>query len=206
MKMFFIDTSFILASIMNTKQKHYLECFATFAEVNALRQAMQQEFNKRGLNACITDEVNPDHFDVYDGVYVKKRGLTIEGLEYWYRSHCPSIAISLVLWDDEFISQYIQGLRQPRVQKLPFEPMQLDAILNKILDNPTRFYEKIAGELSKEEYDFIEKLIQDKSCLNCANSCCDGTIVEFGKTQNGLCSNWHNDELVGRRKILVKNN
>ena len=72
-----------------------------------------------------------------------------------------------------------------------FESKSLETIINKVLDNPSLFYKKIAHELTKEEYDFIKS---DKSCSNCLNNC----------SENTLCDNWQNDELVGKRKVLTK--
>ena len=42
----FLDTSFVIASIMYTKNKHYQEDFVTLKEVNVVRNILQQRFNK----------------------------------------------------------------------------------------------------------------------------------------------------------------
>lgn len=75
---------------------------------------------------------------------------------------------------------------------MPCKAKSLEEIIDKILDNPSLFYEKVAYELSQEEYNFIKSKI-DKNCSNCTHKC---------ENYQGTCCNWDNKELVGKIKVM----
>ncbi len=182
----YLDTSFVIASIMYTKNKHYQEEFATLKEVNVVKNILQQRFNKEKLNIIINDEVDFTYFKYIDGV-ILKNDVPLSGIVNRYKGHCYSIECLKNLWDDNFIFEILENMRNG------FESKSLEIIISKVLDNPSLFYKKVAHELSKEEYDFIKSKIE-KSCSNCLNNCSEST----------LCGNWQNDELVGKKKVLTK--
>lgn len=181
----YLDTSFVIASIMYTKNKHYSEDFVTLKEVNVIRNILQQRFNKEKLNIIITDEFDFSYFKYIDGVILKND--TLASIVNRYQGYCYSIECLKILWDDNFIFEILENMRNG------FESKSLEIIINKVLDNPSLFYKKVAYELSKEEYEFIKSKIE-KSCSNCLNNCSEST----------LCGNWQNDELVGKKKVLTK--
>lgn len=87
---------------------------------------------------------------------------------------------------------------------------KLDNLLNKILDNPINFYERICHVLTVEERMFIIKQLENKCCMNCINAGCrieydeKVGVDELGKPQGSECSGWFNAELIGRSKVLRK--
>ena len=88
----------------------------------------------------------------------------------------------------------------------------LDKLLDKILESPTEFYEKIEEELTVEERLFIISELENKSCMSCTNGCCSVPsyekvgVDEFGKHVGSECIGWFNSRLIGRSKVLRKTN
>lgn len=80
-----------------------------------------------------------------------------------------------------------------------FIPTDLETILNNILDNPELFYEKICENLTFEERQFIDNLIENKSCNTCSNGCC--RVENYEKPVDN-CIGWENNRLVGKYKVL----
>ena len=84
-------------------------------------------------------------------------------------------------------------------------------MINRIVESPTEFYKKICDELTAEERMFILKYLENKSCMNCTNGSCRVEynekvgVDEFGKPQGSQCAGWFNTELIGRAKVLRKN-
>ena len=89
---------------------------------------------------------------------------------------------------------------------------KINDLINRILENPTEFYKKICDELTAEERVFILKCLENKSCMNCTNGSCRVEydekvgVDELGKPQGSQCVGWYNAELIGRAKVLRKNN
>lgn len=90
------------------------------------------------------------------------------------------------------------------------EVTSLDILLNKILDNPSDFFEKICFALTVQERLFILRKLKNKSCLNCTNGSCDIEYSEkigndeFGNPQGSECIGWFNADVIGRCKVLRK--
>lgn len=198
-----LEKSFVIASIIGTKNNHYGESFATFEEVNTLQGLLQKKLNR--YDVLITDAVSEDYFAIYDGVYVLKN-ITVKGLLDRYMGYFPvnMLGIYKIIFDDDFIFENIQRIRcNDRMG--PYKEKELEDILNKVLsdplvlNNPSYFFERVAKELSAEEYRHLARLISDRSCDNCLNNECS---IRGIKGIN--CGSWTNDELVGKKKILIK--
>ena len=88
---------------------------------------------------------------------------------------------------------------------------KLDYIIEKIVDKPTRFYERICEELTVQERMFILKKLENKSCLTCTSGTCRIESSEkvgydvFGKPEGSQCLGWYNPELIGKSKVLKIN-
>lgn len=80
----------------------------------------------------------------------------------------------------------------------------LEKIISKIVDNPREFYIKVSRELSVEEREYIKKLIENKSCVNCSNISCRVETFEKNYDEGCSCIGWDNEEFIGRYKILTK--
>lgn len=83
-----------------------------------------------------------------------------------------------------------------------FETASLDAIINKIFDNPKVFYEAVAKELTKDEYKYLSNCLEERlTCQNCSKEGC--TCLYHN--QIIACHNWENNELIGKVKIMRNN-
>lgn len=81
--------------------------------------------------------------------------------------------------------------------------LTLDEVIEKVLENPRDFFIKVANTLFIEELDYLKLLIENKSCANCSNGICKVETIE--KSCNDICVAWDNKELIGKQKILAKN-
>lgn len=194
---YFMESSYVIASIMRSKRLHYIEEFVTFKEFNLVRDELQKEFNKKNISVCITNEIDRDYFNITGDVYVLANGVTLKKVENRYQGYCPSIEALNILWDDKKITKYVQRIKTISDKHLSFETKTLEEILDKIVEKPRKFYEQIAQELSSEEYEFVKSQLVSRNCDNCSNDCSN-------KSMNP-CDEWKNDELVGRSKVLTKN-
>lgn len=190
---FYLDTSFIIASIMNTKNKHYQEKFVTLKEVNITKNILRKKFNEKGLNIIIIDDIDYRFFEYVDGIFVKNKDVTMYDLINRYQGHCYSNECFIILWNDDLIFQIIENIK---LGDESVNSKSLEEILNKIINNPELFYCKIAKELSLEEYNYIKSKIRNKNCVNCINECLDDELKG--------CFRWNNPTLVGKCKILKK--
>ncbi len=203
----YLDKSFVITSIIGIKYKYYKESFATFEEVNILQDLLQKRINENKYDILIIDDIDDNYFDVYDGVYILKKGMTVNGLLNKYSVY--SLPTSMIgtyktVFDDDFILENIKRIKC-RDQRNLHKGKEIVDILDKVLSNPlilnntSYFFECIARELSAEEYRYLTKFINNKNCDNCLS--CDCTNR---KMEGSCCSNWVNDELVGKKKILSK--
>ncbi len=84
----------------------------------------------------------------------------------------------------------------------------LTALIDKIIEKPSDFYIKLAAALPPEEREFLRKLIENRSCMNCTNSSCRVEqsekvgLDEIGKPEGRSCLAWDNKELVGKQFII----
>lgn len=88
----------------------------------------------------------------------------------------------------------------------------LDVLIDRILDKPSEFYQKISESLTPEERVFILKNLKNKSCENCANMSCNVEhhekigLDESGRPQGENCVGWINHEIIGKSKVLKLTN
>lgn len=88
----------------------------------------------------------------------------------------------------------------------------LEDIIQKVVENSSEFYIKLANVLSIEEREYLKQSIENRCCSNCTNGSCrieHGEKVgldELGSPQGSNCLGWNNPELVGRQLILKKSN
>lgn len=65
------------------------------------------------------------------------------------------------------------------------------------------FYEKIANDLTNDEYQFIKKNLDNKDCHTCMNESCK---VESYEKPVDDCFGWENKRIIGKSKVLEKRN
>ena len=80
--------------------------------------------------------------------------------------------------------------------------LTMNEILERVLDNPREFFIKVSV-LSIEEREYIKTLIENKNCTNCSNGTC--RVENYDKSYSDACIAWDNKELIGRSRILAKN-
>lgn len=197
-----LEKSFVIASIMCSKNKHLGETFVTTREGNIIQNKLIKEFNKKDMSVCITDKIDTRYFKVNDDVIVmnEDNGIDLQFIKDRYTEYISSLEIAKVLWDDIFIFNCVNEIKENN--HLQFEPCGITEIIDKILKNPDVFYEKIAKELSKEEYKYLKEKIEDRNCKNCKNMTCNREAYQ--KIMYN-CDAWENDRMIGKIKILNKN-
>lgn len=192
----FLDESVIVATILNTKNKHhFLEKYVTVKECNIISSLLMKLFVDSGLDVCISNEIDRDSFEILDGIIIinLKKGINLNDIKNKYIGCIPSVEVMNIIWDDSLIYSYLCDIRCDN-KKLSFEPSKLDEIVDRILDDPKMFYENIARELSEEEYEYLKRKVEIKSCKNCTSFCSNDK-------KRYICESWSNDELIGRAKV-----
>lgn len=196
MSKIYIGKGSILTGIVMTKQKRHYEPQVTEEELNFVIQAILELASKMGLQINVSNNVSSQLYDFDGESYSKKEDVTYERLLERYKGSFNFH--SLPIWDCEYIFSQLKKLKSLKINSVEYTPARIDVILEKILDRPEEFYQKVAAELSPEEYYFLESLIQSKKCSNCSKQDCD-------KRENDVaCHNWHNSELVGKAKLMKK--
>lgn len=159
------------------------------------------------------------------------KGLTTN-VEFGYWIHTDKVLYGRP--DDSCKNKYLDWLYGVEFNKKPFNDLfdlllesmnlasklhrikktesKLSELMDKCLEEPSKFFEMIASNLSTEEYLYIKSMLINKSCENCINSSCDVEnydkigINEYGKPIGSDCVGWQNRKLVGKSKVLRKNN
>lgn len=196
---FFLNRSHVVATIMKTKDKHYDEQFVTIRECNLIISLLKEKFNEEKVNVVILDHIDKYHFKIINGRIVPndKNNISVEDIKKTYWCNDSTNKIANIIWDDSLIHNYLNEISTKK-EKIEFEGSDLEKIITKVLNNPNEFYEKVAKELSVEEYRFIvNHLSINRSCGNCTKLCSGGPCDE-------ACLQWKNDELVGKAKVLKK--
>lgn len=113
MKTFFLEKSYVIASIFVTKQLYLRENFVTIEECNEISNILQKRYNEKNLNVCIIDNIDPEYFTITDGVITlnKNKNVDVQSIKQRYQGYIPNIDILLVLWDNKFILENIKMLK-----------------------------------------------------------------------------------------------
>ncbi len=88
----------------------------------------------------------------------------------------------------------------------------LTDLIERIIDKPSDFYIKLAAVLRPEEREFLRRLIENRSCMNCTNVSCRVEqsekvgLDELGQPEGSSCVSWDNPELVGRQLVIQQIN
>jgi len=191
MKSSFIESSYVVTHIFQVKKKYFNEYFVTLEEYHTVIKFLQQKLDY----GIITDKIDRNYFDVLTDIIVLQKGIDLIDIESIFI--IPDLNQERIISDEKFIKSIIENIRNSKTVVLS----DLEKIIDKVLDEPKLFFEKISHELSKEEYYFIStKLKETKTCNNCTNINCSNSQ----KLENDICDNWNNDELIGKAKVLLK--
>lgn len=202
MKTKFIEKSYIVAIMMAIKEKYFHEKYVKISECNRLKEILIKELEKKKVDAIIMDDnIDEEYFIVQDNIIFlnKENNINIDDIKSRYQGFLP-IEILNIIWNIDYLYKFIYS-NDKNLLKQEFEPMNLDIIIEKVVNNPTLFYEKVARSLSKEEYQYLASKLFDKQiCSNCTNLCCG----KDHDKDNLYCSKWSNDEEIGKAKVLIK--
>lgn len=210
-KKYIVEKSYILASLICTKEKYFKERYVTLTECNQLTNSLRKRFEEIGVDVLIVDEIDSSFFNKISDLVILNRDIELDDIRSRYLEKLPLELISII-WDDEFIYQnvyqerIIEEVPQHDASLKDFQSnnislTSLDKLIEKIVENPGLFYEKVAHELSESEYDYIMRLITNKTCNNCKNDTCKIVVCA---SNIGPCSEWLNDEMIGKRRFLIK--
>lgn len=116
---FYMEDSFVIASIMYTKNLHFLEKFVTYKELNYIRNKLQNRFNIKNENVLIINNIDRNYF-VTDEVILlnKENDIDMNRLVTRYQEYCYSINVLLLLWDDDFIYNELVNLKKEEMESL----------------------------------------------------------------------------------------
>lgn len=195
----FLDKSVVVASIMYTKNKHFGQMYVSPKECLVISERLRNLLFIEGLDVVILDTMNRDYFEIMGGAIVinSKNKHNLQDIKDTYMTDVSVAEVMNIIWNDSLIFNYLSDIKDDN-KKLDFELAKLDEIVNRILDNPKLFYENIALELSREEYEYLKRKVEIKSCKNCTSYCSGGS-------KGYLCGSWSNDELIGRSKVKKNN-
>lgn len=115
---FFMEESYVTATIMKTKSKYLKEKFTTLKEINIIKNILQNEFNKKNLDVCITSQIDNEFFTIYDSVVFLNKGVGIKDIENRYKGYCPNIDILSVIWDEKLIFDSILEIKKEEYDEL----------------------------------------------------------------------------------------
>lgn len=196
MKTIHIDMSYIVASILVTKNKYYNETHCTFKECNIVTN----ELRKKLYNAVINNNIDDHYFKICREVIVLKQDIDLIDIIDRFQAYLPFNILNII-WKNEYIYKILEDIKINEKNDLNFIPNNIENIIEKIVENPNLFYEKIAGELDEKEFLFIRSLIDNKNCSNCSNGLCK--MPNFEKPIDD-CVSWCNPSLIGKTKLLRK--
>lgn len=113
-----INKDFVIASILKSKEIQFNEYFVTFEEVNYISKKMQEEFNSREIEAIISDDyITRKSFQIEEVITINKdRDITLKNLKS--SSLTFSNEILSILWNENFINQWLIELKQKQLYKL----------------------------------------------------------------------------------------
>ena len=80
----------------------------------------------------------------------------------------------------------------------------IEELIKIFLDYPNQFFESVAKNLPRDEWNIIKEQIQNRCCDNCQNMSCNVEYAEkigldeSGKAQGHSCLGWTNDEMIGQ--------
>ena len=107
-KTIFIEKSYIVASILNTKNKYLNSNFTTLEEVNYISTKIQQELNKEKIGAIILDSIDPNYFNVLETITINKDAdLTLESIVAHYKGYLD-LEILLLIWNEKMMLNYLK--------------------------------------------------------------------------------------------------
>lgn len=188
-----IEIGFVINSIMNVNYKQYGVSSASIKEVDEMKKIFQEQL--RDYN--ITDSVTCEFFDLSNDEYRVKENLHFSDVNDYYKYvFLQGNGQLKLLWNEEFVYNQLLEIRQKSMSY--FTPTDLEGIINKIVQNPEKFYQKIAAELSIDEYRFIQGMLDNKNCDSCRNQYCNGVNSDDG------CTEYVNPVRVGKAKIFLK--
>lgn len=189
----FNNTSFLSNQKINEFDKemiNYLDC---------LYYELQLFFSKKNITdlnyLCLKIENNYlvlNRYKNYFSCCVHNTPLYIDKYKKWYSTTKDLNYLEQLPFIDykdlkiEYDLEEIANINNIRITNI-------ETIINKIMDNPQKFYIDIYNNLTPEEKLFIIENLENKNCLNCENNNCE---------KNNLCNNWENRVITGKSKIL----
>ena len=116
---FFMESSFVIASIISIKIKYFQEYYVTFQEINVIKEKLHKVYRDNNIGVVITDSIDKSCFDLGEViVFNKKNDIDLYDIEYRYKSYYPSKDIYNVLWDEELILNYVVELKERNLNKV----------------------------------------------------------------------------------------
>ena len=100
---FYMESSFVIATLISMKNKYLNLPFVTYQELNYFKNLFQNKFIEEGQRVLITDEIDELFFKTDDVILLNKENdITLDSIESRYQDYCPG-NLYHILWNDENI-------------------------------------------------------------------------------------------------------
>lgn len=117
-KTFFLEKSYIVASILNFKNKYLNEDFVTFEELNYISNQIQKQINEQKLNAVILDNIDSDYFEISNVIIANRsKDISLESLIARYQGYLD-LNLLLIIWNDERIFNYLSEFMSMKIEEM----------------------------------------------------------------------------------------
>lgn len=189
---------------LRSSQGNFYEKYKTQIDEKIAKVERDFKFTKEDIIKYIKKIVVCDNYEDQRIWFVFEDGFAVLNWGLMYREERTPEEIYSEYYDtDDLIKNYNI---EEKANAYNIEITHLRYILNKILEQPKKFFTRICDELTKEELLFILSQLENKSCTNCSNqNCAIIGHINFGKSrkiQGTNCDEWINKELIGRAKVL----
>ena len=194
MKVVFTDYELLAINAIANLLKYKNIDYVNFNILKKYGESIKQEASKLGIDFNVLKEgwqIKQFLEDtIYFNVNTLNEGIILKLKDEYNLRYLENI----VLKNDElnYIYQNEVCLLELGIDK-KIKQIDILEVIEKVVESKM-FFENIALNLSKEEYEMIANIIKNKNCFNCQSECKKDTI----------CDKWKNDEMVGKSKLLKK--
>lgn len=117
-KAVFLEKSYIVASILNFKNKYLNEDFVTFQELNYISNQIQKQINEQKLNAVILDNIDSDYFEISNVIIANRsKDISLESLIARYQGYLD-LNLLLIIWNDERLFNYLSEFMSIKIEEM----------------------------------------------------------------------------------------
>ena len=116
----FIESSILVASILNVKNKYLDEEYVKEKELHYIKEGIQKVINSKNINAVIISSIDNIYYNIQDGIILcnKKNSVTKEDVYEHFSSYLIQYEIEKIIWNEEYIFELLIQLKQEELNKM----------------------------------------------------------------------------------------